>query len=163
MPPLAERSTVPVAVVPTLPDEARRLLRAGVRAGVRAGARAGAGLPRAPLVVTVVVGLTALVAQPALRSTAGPIADGVVRLALPPRYVVLAPVLDVLDAMTLLSVRQHLALLACIAVMFAGWRLLRRGAAPAPPSACAAVECAAVGCAPGRAVGCAALVRRTAS
>jgi predicted metal-dependent phosphoesterase TrpH len=48
-------------------------------------------------------------------------------LVRPIAYVVLAPVCNVLDALTLLSVRQTLALIASLAVVYAVWRLVRRG------------------------------------
>jgi len=47
-------------------------------------------------------------------------------LVLPPGYVVLAPICALLDALTLLSLAQHLALLATGAVLYAIWRWRRR-------------------------------------
>jgi predicted metal-dependent phosphoesterase TrpH len=48
------------------------------------------------------------------------------RLVHPPGYILLAPVCAVMDALTLLSVRQTLALLASLAVLYAVWRVTRR-------------------------------------
>src|SRR5690348_3473861 len=48
-------------------------------------------------------------------------------LVRPIAYVVLAPVCDVLDALTLLSVRQTLALIASLAFVYAVWRRGRGG------------------------------------
>lgn len=48
-------------------------------------------------------------------------------LVRPVAYVVLAPVCDILDALTLLSVEQTLALIASLALVYATWRTVRRG------------------------------------
>ena len=49
-------------------------------------------------------------------------------LARPVSYVAMAPVSNVLDLLTLLSVRQHVALFVGLIILFAGWRLLRHRA-----------------------------------
>ena len=48
-------------------------------------------------------------------------------LRLSPLYIILAPWCDVLDALTLMSVRQHIALLVTLFVAFSLWRSFRRG------------------------------------
>jgi hypothetical protein len=59
-----------------------------------------------------------------------------VTLALPPAYLAAAPVLGVWDALTVLSIPQHLAVLAGLIALFAVWRVSRaagrrgRGLAP---------------------------------
>src|SRR5579872_2475307 len=46
-------------------------------------------------------------------------------LALGPEYVILAPICDVMDALTLLSVSQTVALLVSLAALYIVWRELR--------------------------------------
>jgi predicted metal-dependent phosphoesterase TrpH len=76
-------------------------------------------------VVTVLVLLAWIVAVPAVR-------DGVTmrivpgaRLVLPMAYLVISPVCDMMDALSLLSVSQTLALLASLAVLYVAWRIVR--------------------------------------
>lgn len=73
------------------------------------------------------VAVPALVAASALVSTS-PIRDAATlapvpeaTLRLPVGYIVLAPVSALLDTLTLLSLRQHVALLVTLLVVFAGW------------------------------------------
>lgn len=76
-----------------------------------------------PWIISTTLLLSALAALPALRTIGG--ADTVpARLNLSPLYIVLAPVCDVLDAMTLLSVRQHVALILTLIVVYSLWRLM---------------------------------------
>jgi hypothetical protein len=48
-------------------------------------------------------------------------------LGLPAAYVALAPFSDLADAISLLTVRQHVALLLTVLLAFVAWRILRRG------------------------------------
>jgi predicted metal-dependent phosphoesterase TrpH len=48
------------------------------------------------------------------------------RLVLPAGYLLLAPVCNTLDAISLFSGRQHFAFLVTVAVVYAAWRLLRQ-------------------------------------
>lgn len=49
-----------------------------------------------------------------------------VRLVTSPAFVALAPLNNILDALSLLSLRQHLALLTTVVAVYAAWRLARR-------------------------------------
>jgi hypothetical protein len=75
--------------------------------------------------------LTAAVAAGAVFSEE-PLRDAVTRQPVPDvvlhrpfGYLLLAPVCEILDAFTLLSVRQHLALIATIVALLVGWRVVR--------------------------------------
>ncbi len=73
------------------------------------------------VVVSVVVRAPAVVNGETLQAMPG------VGLAHSPSFLLLAPLCDVLDALTLMSVRQHIALLVTLIVVFLGWRLAARG------------------------------------
>ena len=64
-------------------------------------------------------------ALPPLRTLGSPPVAATLRL--PGPYLLLAPICDLLDAMSLLSVRQHAAFVATLALLYAAWRW-RRGA-----------------------------------
>lgn len=56
-----------------------------------------------------------------------------VHLALSAAYLMLAPICNVFDTLSLMSLRQHITLLISFAVLFAGWRAwrgVRRGTSP---------------------------------
>lgn len=82
----------------------------------------------APAVVTAALLLGALFPRPALRDalTHEPIAEGVARLHFPQAYLVASPLLDLLDALTLLTLSQHVALLVTLLVAFTVRRTVRR-------------------------------------
>jgi len=97
------------------------------------------------LTVGVVAG--AVLSEEPLRDavTRQPVPDVV--LYRPFGYLVLAPVCEVLDAFTLLSVRQHLALVATIVALLVTWRLVRarRRGSWRPARDVAAVVAGAIG------------------
>lgn len=87
--------------------------------------------PYWPIAITALVLAAALAPAPALRDaiTLGP-APMSVRLARGAAYVVLAPFCDVFDALSLLSVRQHVALLLTLIVLYVLWRVVRTRRSP---------------------------------
>lgn len=94
-----------------------------------------AALPWSAIVITLLVAVAAAFPHDALRDAAtfGPVAE--VRLLRPTAYVALAPLSDVLDTLTLLSVPQHIGVLVDLLVLYAlwrGWRVFRnrRGGEP---------------------------------
>jgi hypothetical protein len=89
-------------------------------------------LPFAPLILTALLVLgSAPFALDPIRDAATLDRISEVSLRRPPLYVLIAPVSDVLDLLTLLSVRQHVALLLTLLLCFAlWWRLRRRGVMP---------------------------------
>lgn len=98
----------------------------------RAPGRRRGGRPVWPAAVSVLVAISSLAAAPALR-TAGVGPPVQAQLQLPALYVLLAPLCGVLDTMSLLSVRQHVALLATVIVGRTLWcssRGLGRGCLP---------------------------------
>jgi hypothetical protein len=101
-----------------------------------------------PLIVVLVLVLgSAPFARPAIQDAAtfGAIPD--VSLRRPPAYVLLAPVSDLLDLLTLLSVRQHVALLVTLLLGYVAWWVVRgrRLLASATPRRRAAQVAARVG------------------
>lgn len=83
-------------------------------------------LPLAGIAITAIVLLTALFATPAVRDAATGERASETLLQFGPGYLALAPLWDMLDTLTLLSVRDHIALLAWLIVLYAAWRILRR-------------------------------------
>ena len=80
----------------------------------------------APLTLTLFVALTAIVATSPLRGLGGG-APVPVALRLSPLYIALAPWCDLLDTLTLMSLRQHIALVGTLVGAFVLRRALRRG------------------------------------
>src|SRR5687767_724142 len=82
-------------------------------------------IPWTPLAVSVIVVLSsAFAVQPARdAATWRDVAEA--RLMRPVSYVALAPLSNVLDTLTLLSVRQHVALAVGLIVLFGAWRAAR--------------------------------------
>jgi hypothetical protein len=78
-------------------------------------------LPLGLLSVVVLVALSALFARDPLQDAAtyAPVTEATLRR--PMSYLLLAPVSNILDTLTLLSLRQHIALLATIIVCYAVW------------------------------------------
>lgn len=108
--------------------------------------RAGA-LPIGLLTVAAVVLCSALFPLQAIRDAATFEPVGEVVLRRPMGYVLLAPVSEVLDTLTLLSSRQHIALLATILVAYVVWWLLvgRRTLRAVPPGRRVLREIARIG------------------
>jgi hypothetical protein len=82
-------------------------------------------IPFLPLTVTAVVLVTALFRVNPIRdaATLGPVPEA--RLEIPVSYLALGPILDVFDTITLLTVRQHVALVLTYLVAYALWRAWR--------------------------------------
>jgi hypothetical protein len=77
------------------------------------------------VVSALVLGTAAFAISPLADATTGAsVRDA--RLALPIGYMILAPVCDTLDALSMFSGRQHFAFVATIAVFYALWRWLRQ-------------------------------------
>ncbi|HEX5437087.1 MAG TPA: hypothetical protein VFW98_08005 [Gemmatimonadaceae bacterium] len=129
--PFPFRATEPVrAIAPGIPAPEKP------HRGEMVPARAVSASPRrralvAAWVVTSFVVLSWPFAMSPLRNLSGAgLADGV-RLVRPGAYIALAPVCDVLDALTLLSSRQTVVLIASLAILYAVWRAVaHRRAAP---------------------------------
>jgi predicted metal-dependent phosphoesterase TrpH len=89
-------------------------------------------LPIVGIVLTIVVLVSALFDTPPVRDAATGGRVGEVMLQMGPGYLAFAPLWDVLDALTLLSVRDHIALLVWLIVVYVAWRILRRRVATTP-------------------------------
>lgn len=89
-------------------------------------------LPWGAVAVTLFVLLGAAFAVPPVRDAVTLQRVPEVELTFSPGYLLLSPLWDVLDALTLLTVPQHVALLVSLLLVFAAWRVLRaRRRAPA--------------------------------
>lgn len=90
--------------------------------------RAGSSrrFPIVPVALTALVGLGALAPRSPLRDAVTLEAVSGVGLWLPPRFVVLSPVLQPMDVLTCLSSTQHVALVVTLCGLFVAWRLRRR-------------------------------------
>lgn len=99
-------------------------LRADAAAHVPHGPR-GARVPWTPIALSLAVIFSGGAAVRPVRDAAslGDVTEAF--LARPPGYVALAPLSNVLDTLTLLSVRQHVALFAGLWVLFVAWRIWR--------------------------------------
>lgn len=90
--------------------------------------------------------LGALAATPPVRDVVTRQHVPEVRLAHSPAYLLLSPVWDVLDHLTLLTVPQHVALLVSLLLVAGAWRFMRlrsrahRGVAPSRPAGHAALR-----------------------
>lgn len=82
-----------------------------------------ASIPWTPIALSVAVILSGAAAVRPVRDAAslGDVTEAF--LVRPAAYVALAPLSNVLDTLTLLSVRQHIALFAGLWVLFVGWRI----------------------------------------
>jgi len=100
-----------------------------------------------PIIVTLLVLISAPFAIAPVRdaATLGPIAEAALRRPL--GYVLMAPVSDVLDLLTLLSLRQHIALLVTLLIGYAAWFAWRGRVTPvtAAPGRRAARTAARIG------------------
>lgn len=79
-------------------------------------------IPVVPTAVTVAVLISAGLAVQPIRDAATKADVAEVYLTRSTGYVAMAPVSDILDTLTLLSARQHIALLAGLVVLFVAWR-----------------------------------------
>jgi hypothetical protein len=79
---------------------------------------------RIPLFLSALLALSAVFAVAPLRDAQTGAAEG--RLRAPLSYIVLAPLCDVLDALSTLSVRQHMAVMVTGLALYAMWRTRRR-------------------------------------
>ena len=95
----------------------------------------------APLTLSMLVMSAWLAAAPPLR-TLGVDAVPEARLRLSSAYLALAPYCDVMDTLSLMSVRQHIALLATALAAWAAWRWRRHAATQRHPRAILAAESA---------------------
>ena len=84
------------------------------------------GRLRAPLVATALVFGASLVAAPPVRDAVSRLPVTGAHLVRPALYVAMAPLSDTLDAMSLLSVPQLIALFVSLVVVYAAWRFQRR-------------------------------------
>ena len=80
-------------------------------------------IPWAPVVMSAIVLGTSLFAASPLTDAATGAATPGARLALSFSYLILAPICDVLDTLSMFSQRQHLAFLATCALLYAAWRV----------------------------------------
>ena len=82
-------------------------------------------VPWTPVLLTALVLAAALSSAPALTTTSGEGVEGAT-LALSSWYLVLSPICDSLDMLSLFSQRQHFAFLVTCAAIYAVWRMCRR-------------------------------------
>lgn len=82
-------------------------------------------LPWWAVVITLLVLVTALAAVPPAQDavTGGALPEA--HLTIPSGYLAIAPLSNVLDTITLLTVPQHIALLLTVIVLFVAWRVVR--------------------------------------
>ena len=120
------------STTPPVPGDGRLDTPLGILPAYRESARdlAWVAIIRVPLFLSALVVLSAMFAVAPLRDAQTGVAEG--RLRLPLSYILLAPLSDVLDAMSTLSVRQHVALMATGLVLYAMWRTRRRRFRPSP-------------------------------
>ena len=93
-------------------------------------------LPWVPIAITALVVIGALFATPPVRDAATLQRVAEVTLSFSPAYLVLSPLWDLLDHLTLLTVPQHIALLLSLLALLGAWRWLRgrrRGNTGLPP------------------------------
>jgi predicted metal-dependent phosphoesterase TrpH len=88
----------------------------------------------APLTLSLLMMGAWLASAPPLRALGTGVAP-LARLRLPSAYLALAPYCDVMDTLSLMSVRQHVALLATVLVAYTAWRWRRRDPKRRPPRA----------------------------
>ena len=79
-----------------------------------------------PIVITLLVAVGALWGPPALHDPGAGVEPTGASLEVGPAYLLLAPVYNVLDTLSLLTVGQHYAVLATLIALFVAWRVFRR-------------------------------------
>jgi hypothetical protein len=140
IPPRELHSTIRVALVPRdAPGPSKRPAAGALLQRLR---------PFWPLIVLLLLVLgSAPFARPAIRDAVAFDTIPGVSLRRPPGYVLLAPISDLLDLLTLLSVRQHVALLVTLLLGYAAWWATRgrRLVASATPRRRAAQVAARIG------------------
>jgi len=115
------------STTPPVPGDARLEAPLGVLPAYRESAArnvASIAMLRVPLLLSALLALSTVFAVAPLRNVQTGAAEG--RLRSPLSYIVLAPLCDVLDAMSTLSVRQHMALTVTGLGLYAMWRTRRR-------------------------------------
>jgi len=115
------------STTPPVPGDTRLETPLGILPAYRESADrnvAWVAIVRVPLFLSALVVLSAVFAVAPLRDAQTGAAEG--RLRSPLSYIVLAPLCDVLDAMSTLSVRQHVALMVTGLALYAMWRTRRR-------------------------------------
>src|SRR3954447_18408572 len=115
------------STTPPVPGDGRLETPLGILPVYRESVRRDLGwvaIIRVPLVLSALLALSAMFSVAPLRDAQTGVAEG--RLRLPFSYIVLAPLGDVLDAMSTLSVRQHVALMVGALGLYALWRARRR-------------------------------------
>ena len=89
-------------------------------------------LPLWGIGITLLLLLGALLSAPAVRDAANGSDVAEAFLSFSPAYLAFSPIFDVLDAMTLFSARDHVAVLIWVIALFAAWRIMRRRRPTAP-------------------------------
>jgi hypothetical protein len=115
------------STTPPVPGDGRLESPLGILPAYRESAlrdAAWVAIIRVPLFLSALLALSAVFAVAPLRDAQTGAAEG--RLRSPLSYIVLAPLCDVLDAMSTLSVRQHMALTVTGLALYAIWRMRRR-------------------------------------
>lgn len=87
-------------------------------------------LPWGAVAVTLLVFVGAVFAVPPVRDAVTLRSIPEVELTFPPAYLLLSPLWDVLDALTLLTVPQHIALLLSLLLVFTAWRVMQAWSRP---------------------------------
>lgn len=116
-------------------DVTRHTARISPSLTVERYARTKRGLAVRPwrfaIVLSLAIALPGLAAVAPLVDSATEATGAVAELRFPIGYLILAPLSDVLDALSLLSVRQHIALVLTAVAAFAVWRIVVRPGSPA--------------------------------
>ncbi len=99
------------------------VLYTAMPAGARFQSRGGPLAPAAALTAILAAGAMFPVAPLRDAETGRAVLDATLRT--PPAFLALAPVNNTLDALSLLSVREHVAVLALLALAYAAWRVQR--------------------------------------
>ena len=110
-------------------------MRSNQTTATEAGSTRMSALRRLPLWgvgITLLVLLGAVFSAPAVRDAVTGESLSEAALVFSPSYLALSPLFDVLDAMTLFSARDHVAVLLWVIGLFAAWRILRKRLPAAP-------------------------------
>jgi len=89
-------------------------------------------LPLWGIGITILLLLGALASAPAVRDAVTGESVSEAALSFSPAYLALSPVFDTLDALMLLSARDHVAVLVWVIGLFAAWRVFRKRLPAAP-------------------------------
>ena len=110
-------------------------MRSNQPTATEAGSTRWSALRRLPLWgigITILVLLGALASAPAVHNAVTGATVSEVELSFSSSYIALSPLFDMLDALTLLSARDHVAVLLWAIALFAVWRVMRKRAPSAP-------------------------------